>query len=182
MQFEINTERLTLKVLGKESAHLVLDFYSRNRDIFEKYEPIIGDDFYTLNHQKKILEFEHNNILKLSMVRYWIFEKDNPNKIIGTVSYRNIVRPIYQSCTIGYKMDRDYMNRGYCSEAIAYTIPIIARDLGIHRFEALILPDNDPSIHMVKKLGFQFEGVLRDKIIINGQRLDHCLYAYLANN
>ena len=79
-------------------------------------------------------------------------------------------------------MDRDYMNRGYCSEAIAYTIPIIARDLGIHRFEALILPDNDPSIHMVKKLGFQFEGVLRDKIIINGQRLDHCMYAYLANN
>lgn len=182
MRFDFETDRLRLKMLGKESADMVLDFYVRNRDIFEKYEPIIGDDFYTLSHQKKILEFEHNNILKMIMVRYWIFEKDSPNKIIGTVSYRNIVRPIYQSCTIGYKMDRDYMNKGYCSEAISATIPIVANNFDIHRFEALILPDNEASIHMVKKLGFQFEGVLRDKIIINGQRLDHCMYSYLANN
>lgn len=182
MKFEIETDRLKLKVLGKESAEIILDFYSRNRDIFEKYEPIIGDEFYTLSHQRKILEFEHNNILKMIMVRYWIFEKGNPYKVIGTVSYRNIVRPIYQSCTIGYKMDRDYQNKGYCSEAIAATIPVIAKDFGIHRFEALILPDNAPSIHMVEKLGFKHEGVLRDKIIINGKRLDHSMYAYLADN
>ena len=116
------------------------------------------------------------------MVRYWIFEKDNPSRIIGTVSYRNIVRPIYESCTIGYKMDQEFLNRGYCSEAIRATIPVIARDYGVHRFEALILPDNNPSIHMVEKIGFKYEGLLKDKIIINGKRLDHCMYAYLANN
>ena len=182
MKFVVNTERLTLKILGSESAAIILDFYARNKDIFEKYEPVIGDDFYSLNHQKKILEFEHKNILKMSMIRYWIFEKDNPNKVVGTVSYRNIVRPIYESCTIGYKMDRDFMNKGYCSEAIKATLPIIYDELGIHRFEALILPDNKPSIHMVEKLGFKFEGVLRDKIIIGGERLDHCMYSYLANN
>ena len=65
MNFEISTERLKLKILGKESAPIVLDFYKRNRDIFEKYEPIIGDDFYSLDHQKRILDFEHKNILKL---------------------------------------------------------------------------------------------------------------------
>ena len=182
MNFEVSTERLKLKVLGPESAPMVLKFYQKNKDIFEKYEPILGDDFYTIARQKNILDFEHKNILKLTMMRYWIFNKNNPNEIIGTVSYRNIMRPIYQSCTIGYKMDRDNMNKGYCSEAIQATIPMIASELGIHRFEALILPNNDPSIHMVKKLGFNYEGTLRDKIIINGARLDHCLYAYLANN
>ena len=60
--------------------------------------------------------------------------------------------------------------------------PVLANELGIHRFEALILPDNNPSIHMVEKLGFKFEGILRDKIIIGGERLDHCMYSYLANN
>jgi ribosomal-protein-alanine N-acetyltransferase len=182
MKFEIKTERLVLRILGPEAAPMVLKFYQRNRDIFEKYEPVIGEDFYTLAHQKKVLEFEHNNILKMSMIRYWIFNKDNPNEIIGTVSYRNIVRPIYESCTIGYKMDRDNMNKGYCSEAIKATIPALVSELGIHRFEALILPDNDPSIHMVTNLGFKFEGILRDKIIIKGERLDHCMYAYLADN
>ncbi len=182
MKFEFTTERLRLKVLTEDAAPMVLNFYKNNADIFEKYEPINGDDFYSLKRQQKILEYEYQYILKLSMIRYWIFEKNNPNKIIGTVSFRNILRPIYQSCTIGYKMDRDYMNKGYCSEAIKAAIPQIANELGIHRFEALILPDNAPSIHMVQKLGFQYEGILRDKIIINGKRLDHCMYAYLFDN
>lgn len=182
MKFEINTERLDLRVLTKHSADIVLDFYIRNRDIFEKYEPVIGDDFYTVAHQQKVLDFEYQNILKMNMIRYWIFEKDNPCRIIGTVSYRNIVRPIYESCTVGYKMDREYKNKGYCSEALCASIPLLAKELGIHRFEALILPDNAPSIHMVENLGFKFEGILRDKIIIGGERLDHCMYAYLANN
>lgn len=182
MKFDVTTERLELKVLNYDSAQKVLDFYNRNGDIFEKYEPVIGDNFYTLEHQKKLLDFEYKNIIKGIMVRYWIFEKSNPNKIIGTVSYRSIVKPIYESCTVGYKMDRDFMNKGYCSEALANTIPIIAKEYGIHRFEALILPDNDPSIHMVEKLGFKYEGLLRDKINIGGKRLDHCMYAYLMNN
>ncbi len=182
MKFEINTERLDLRVLTRQNADLVLDFYVRNRDIFEKYEPIIGEDFYTLTHQQKILDFEYQNIMKLIMMRYWIFEKGNPCRIIGTVSFRNIVRPIYESCTVGYKMDRDYTNLGYCSEALKNSIPLIAKELDIHRFEALILPDNAPSIHMVENLGFKFEGILRDKIVINGERLDHCMFSYLANN
>ncbi len=182
MKFEISTEHLTLRVITKQNADQVLDFYLRNREIFEKYEPVFGDDFYTIEHQRKILDFEYQNILKLSMLRYWIYEKDNPCQIIGTVSYRNIVKPIYESCTIGYKMDKDFINRGYCSEAIKNTIPLLAKEMGIHRFEALILPDNAPSIHMVEKLGFQKEGVLRDKIIIGGKRLDHCMYSYLAAN
>ena len=182
MRFEINTERLTLKVLTKDFAPQVLEFYIRNRDIFEKYEPVIGDDFYTIAHQRKILDFEYHNILKMAMVRYWIFKKDEPDKVIGTVSYRNIVRPIYESCTVGYKMDRDYVNQGYCSEALLATIPILTNEYGMHRIEALILPDNAPSMHMVEKLGFKHEGILRDKIIIGGERLDHCIYSFIADN
>ena len=182
MKFEIETERLLLKVLSKQQAEKVLEFYCKNRDIFEKYEPVMGNDFYTVAHQRKILEFEYQNIMKLSMLRYWIFDKNNPVDVIGTVSFRNIVKPIYESCTVGYKMDRDHVNKGYCSEALNATIPVIAHELGIHRFEALILPDNAPSIHMVEKLGFKYEGILRDKIIIGGERLDHCMYAYLADN
>ena len=101
MKFEIDTEHLELRVLTKHQAGKVLDFYVRNRNIFEKFEPVIGDDFYTFQHQEKVLDFEYQNILKLIMIRYWLFEKGNPDKIIGTVSFRNIVRPIYESGTVG---------------------------------------------------------------------------------
>ena len=62
MKFEVTTDRLVLKVLGPESASMVLSFYQRNRDIFEKYEPIAGDDFYTLSHQKKILPHQEKSL------------------------------------------------------------------------------------------------------------------------
>lgn len=182
MQFELSTNRLVLKVLNSDAAPEVLDFYLRNRDIFEKYEPLLGDDFYTVEHHQKILEYEYKNTLSLSMIRYWVFEKNNPEKVIGTVSLRNIIRPIYASCTIGYKMDRDYMNRGYCTEAIKSILAEAEKSLGIHRVEAYILPTNAPSIHLVEKLGFEKEGLLRDKIMLEGIRKDHFLYSYIANN
>lgn len=182
MRFDISTDRLELKVLTSDYAPEVLSFYKRNADIFEQYEPMLGSDFYTLKHQKNILDFEYKSILKLSMIRYWIFEKNNPNVVIGTVSYRSIVRPIYSSCTIGYKMDQAYTNRGYCTEAISNTLPMIVGELGIHRVEAYVLPDNNPSIHLLENLGFEREGLIRDKIEIQNRRLDHYLYSYLADN
>jgi len=108
MRFQITTNRLILKVLTPEFAPIVLDFYSRNSDIFEQYEPMLGENFYSLEHQKTLLSYEYKSALKLSNVRYFIFEKSNPNRVIGTLSYRNIVQPIYSSCTVGYKMDQEY--------------------------------------------------------------------------
>lgn len=182
MKFQLETANLELHVCNAAAADLVLDFYLRNIDIFAKYEPITADDFYTVEHQAKILDFEYKNILKLGMVRYWIFEKNNPNKIIGTVSYRSIIKPIYSSCTLGYKMDQAYTNRGLCTEAISASLPIITDEIGIHRVEAFVLPDNEPSKHILEKLGFEQEGLIRDKITIQGIRRDHLLYSFLANN
>ena len=182
MKFELHTERLVLKVLNTDSADKVLNFYKKNADIFELYEPLLGDDFYTLDHHKKILEFEYKNIMSLNMVRYWLFDANNSSTIIGTVSLRNIIRPIYSCCTIGYKMDRDYMNKGLMTEALNCVIPHAISELGLHRFEALVLPDNAPSISLLKKIGFQQEGLLRDKILIGDTRKDHLMYSYIANN
>ena len=91
MKFELTTDRLILKVLTPDYAPEVLGFYLQNASIFEAYEPIVADNFYTLDHQHKVLSFEYNNAIKLNMIRYFIFEKDNPDKIIGTISYRNII-------------------------------------------------------------------------------------------
>ena len=62
MKFAITTDRLYLRVLSSEYAPQVLDFYKNNRDIFEKYEPIISDEFYTLPHQKKVIDFEYQKV------------------------------------------------------------------------------------------------------------------------
>lgn len=182
MKFTVYTDRLILRVLTPESTADVLAFYEENRGDFEKYETTNIDSYYSFEHHRKVLDYEYKATLKLNLIRYFIFEKSNPNKIIGTVSYRNIVKPVYSSCIIGYKMGKAYRNKGYCSEAIKATLPLVTGELDIHRVEAFILPDNAPSIALAEKLGFVREGLVRDKFVIQGVRRDHYLYSYLADN
>ena len=154
MNLEQTTDRLILRILSADDAEKVLQFYKDNAAIFEQFEPLIGNDFYSLEHQKNLLTYEYQEILKLHMLRFWIFEKDNPDRIIGTVSFHNISPNIYSTAQLGYKMDQHFWRKGYCYEAIKAGIRIVSGDIGIRRYEALVLPDNTPSICILKKLGF----------------------------
>ena len=179
MNFAYETERLILKICGEEIAEDVLVFDLHNAKEFEAVEPIDVDNFYNLDHHRKFLNYEYKQMLRLSVVRFWIYRKEDPSNIIGTVSFRNIVKPIYSACQVGYKMDKAFTGKGYCTEALRAGIDIIYSNLEIHRMEAFVLPENIASITILEKLGFKREGLLRDKIIIKGQGRDHYLYGLL---
>lgn len=90
MLLQYETSRLILKVLKSDSAPLVVDFYNRDKELFEKYEIDRIGDFYSTRYQQKVLKYEYNMAVKSSMIRYYVFLKDNPSKIIGTVCLHNI--------------------------------------------------------------------------------------------
>lgn len=180
MTLEIETKRLILRVLTPDYAQDTLDFYMAHPEVYEKYEPIFKDEFYTLNYHEKLLQAEYQQTLLMRMFRFWIFEKDNPEQIIGTVSFHGISPDIYSCCSVGYKIAPEYWRKGYAYEAINASIEMIAKEIGIRRFEALVLPDNTPSIKLLEKLGFEKEGVLKEKIFIQGQWRDHIMYGLLV--
>ena len=64
MIFEQETDRLILRILTADAAEQTLRFYQDNAAIFEKYEPIIGDNFYSLEHQQNLLAYEYQEMLK----------------------------------------------------------------------------------------------------------------------
>jgi ribosomal-protein-alanine N-acetyltransferase len=45
--------------------------------------------------------------------------------------------------------------------------------VGLHRMEICIRPENGPSLRVVEKLGFRYEGLRRRYIHINGDWRDH---------
>ncbi len=183
MKFTYETKHLILKVISDQDSLQVLDFYLRNEGDFEHFEPITAENFYTEEYHKTMLHYEYQAILKLNMIRFWIYPKDNPNLIIGTVSFRNIVRgACFASCEMGYKMDSSYRNRGLCKEALRCSIDAVFNELGLHRIEAMVLPDNAASIHLLQVLGFAKEGYLRRNVKINGEWRDHYLYALLRED
>lgn len=184
MNYIYETSRLFLKILNDKPEHArqVLDFYNRNRPVFEKYEPTRPDNFYTENYHKTLLHCEQQLFLKSKSIRYWIVEKTNPDLIIGTVSFHNIIRWEFQRCSIGYKMDRAYWHQGIAKEAISFLLNRIFEELHLHRIDAYVMPENLNSIYLLESLGFQREGLCRQTAKIQGRWTDHLLYAILRES
>lgn len=176
MNLIYETDRLLLKVLRPDWAHKVLDFYLDNKYVFEKYEALRPPNFYTARYQKSILSCEYSMAMKLTTVRFWVFQKENPKDIIGTVCFRDMKRSIYDSCELGYKFDARYWHKGYATEALMEGISIMFDDLKLHRIEAFVMPNNKPSIKLLQSLSFQEEGLLHKNAKINGTWEDHILY------
>lgn len=179
MKFSYETDRLLLKVLDGSSAHDVLHFYNSNREIFERYEALRPDNFYTPAYQRRALNYEFNSFIKQSAVRFWVYSKENPTHVIGTVCFRNIVRTVYQRGEVGYKFDQRYWHFGYAQEALLKCIQIGFYELNLHRIAAYIMPDNQPSIRLVEQTGFEYEGIARGYALIRGIWEDHLVYSIL---
>jgi ribosomal-protein-alanine N-acetyltransferase len=173
MQQVYETERLVLKILDKTYAELVLDYYSRNKVFLKEWEPIRAEEFYTGKYQEEQLDNALVNIDNGSSFSVWIFKKEDSNRIIGCVSFSNIVRGAFLSCHLGYKLDKSEINKGYATEAIQKGIEIMFNELGLHRIEANIMPKNKRSLRVTEKLGFYNEGLAFKYLKINGKWEDH---------
>lgn len=173
MQKIYETERLVLKVIDKSYAELVIDYYLNNKCFLEQWEPMKKKEFYTKQYQEEQLDKELSNIENNNALRLWIFKKEDENRIIGTVGFSNIVRGAFLSCTLGYKLDKNEINKGYITEAIQKGIEVMFNEFGLHRIEANIMPKNNRSIRVVEKLGFYNEGLAYKYLKINGKWEDH---------
>ena len=171
----LETERLVLKVLDSSYAPMVLDFFIRNKDFLQQWEPFKEDTFYSLEFQRDQLAAELQKMNEGRQFRVWIFEKEDKcfEKIIGSVSLNEIVRGCFHSCFLGYRIDEHKRNQGYMTEAVRAVIDYGFNTLILHRVEANIMPHNIASLRVVEKLGFINEGLARRYLKINGLWKDH---------
>ncbi|MDY0235579.1 MAG: GNAT family N-acetyltransferase [Gudongella sp.] len=167
------TDRLILKVLDENYAHLVLDYILRNKDFLKEWEIERSDNYYTLPYQRMSLKRDIQNFKLEKALRFWIFKKEDKDRIIGSIAIDNIIRGPFQSGFLGYKLDKDELNKGYMTEATKKIIEIAFNGYGLHRIEGNIMPRNIASIKVVEKLGFYNEGLAKKYLLLNGKWEDH---------
>jgi ribosomal-protein-alanine N-acetyltransferase len=103
-------------------------------------------------------------------------------RLAGQVTLDNIVRGALRSGFLGYWIDRGVAGRGMASLAVALVCDHAFSEVGLHRVQADIRPQNGPSQRLVERLGFQREGLLRRYLDIDGDWRDHYSYALLAED
>lgn len=97
--------------------------------------------------------------------------------IVGQLTVSSITWGAARSGSIGYWVDLRHAGAGIAPEAVAMAVDHCFADLGLHRIEINIRPENAASLRVVQKLGFRDEGVRKDFLHINGQWADHRSFA-----
>lgn len=107
---------------------------------------------------------------------YFIFLRDG-GQLAGGITLGHIKRGVAQSGVIGYWMGERFAGQGYMSEAVDVIKRHAFGRLALHRLEAACIPDNERSVRLLKKAGFELEGRLRSYLRINGRWRDHLLFS-----
>lgn len=76
--------------------------------------------------------------------------------------------PRNRRAEIGFSMARAHWGRGYMTEAAQAVIDHAWNALDLHRLEADAHPDNAACLALLARLGFEREGLLRDRWCVEG--------------
>lgn len=103
-------------------------------------------------------------------------------RIAGAININCIVRGFFQSAYLGYWIGAPFANRGYMTEAMKLLVTHAFGEMGLHRLEANIQPENLHSIALVRKLGFKREGFSPKYLRVLGEWRDHERWAIRADS
>lgn len=176
MKPELQSKRLNL--VQTENKHASALFVFWTDPVVTRYMNI--DSFSTLDEVTQIITLS-NQLAEINQaIRYTIFIR-NTNTIIGSCGF-NYMDFENGRAEIGYDLGQDYWGEGYGSEAVLTLIDYWFRILDMNRVEAKVDPENSQSIKLLEKLGFQFEGLLRQSERCREEYIDVRMYSKLKND
>jgi len=144
----LNTERLTLRQLSADDLDEL--FALRSNEQVNRY---LGRPAATIESTIAFIE-KINQITTEGQGFYWaITLKDDP-KLIGTICYYNLNHE-KDSAEIGYELLPDYHGKGLMDEAIKEVLRSGFTDIGLKLIIATPHPDNESSIKLLEKNGFE---------------------------
>lgn len=173
-------ERIYLRPFNQHDDQRLLKYELKNRLFLKPYVFTRSDQYYTLANIRKHIHSDAMQWQNKESFRYGIF-LNTTHQLIGTIALNDIHWSL-RCAYIGYALDEDHIKKGYMHEALELIIHHAFFTLKLHRIEAGVMPNNTPSIQVLEMHGFEYEGLMRKNVHIDGQWEDHFHYALINPN
>ena len=111
----------------------------------------------------------------------WAIADRGTDAMVGTVTLAAWDRG-NRRAEIGFILGRMHRGRGLAREAVRRALAFGFGEMGLHRVEADVDPDNTASFALLHALGFQREGLLRDRWFTFGTWKDSVILGLLADD
>jgi [ribosomal protein S5]-alanine N-acetyltransferase len=122
----------------------------------------------------------HAHFEKKTLFQWGISLKPD-DKIIGTTTLFHTDEK-NRRAEIGFALNRRFWGKGYVTEAVNSLLKFAFEELNLHRIEADVDPRNAPSIRVLERFGFQKEGYLRERWIVQDEIQDAIFYGLLKTD
>jgi ribosomal-protein-alanine N-acetyltransferase len=99
------------------------------------------------------------------------------DEFAGQLTVTNITGGSARWGQVGYWLDQRHAGQDVMPTAVALTVDYCLFELGLHRIEVAIRPENTASLRVVEKLGFTEIGYAPRYLHIDGEWRDHRLFA-----
>ncbi len=157
-------------------AEPICQYFCRNKAYLKPWEPEREAGFYQVNHwRQKLVKLAE--LHRLSLGFYFIIFHPLHDKVIGTLSFGQITRFPFHAGSLGYSLDPEFQGQGIMTTCVKKVCDYLFKQQNLHRIQAAHMPNNTASRAVLERSGFEYEGLAKDYLLIDGQWQDHCLLA-----
>lgn len=169
----LRTPRTTLREITEADADTIFDCFSQE-EVIKYYGQ---EKFTTFQEALVLIDIFAENYRNQKGLR-WGIERLDTGELIGTVGL-NQWNQKHKRAEIGYELHPEHWGHGYASEAASAVMAYGFDTLQLVRIGAVVFLENMASQHVLEKLGFQQEGVLKNYMYQNGKAYDTLVYSSL---
>jgi len=171
-QIELHTERLILKSITPAIIHELFETKSKQEIINYFGFNESGYEHYKAIHEKGV------ETHRLSIFVFLLTDKET-NIPIGECGFHTW-NATHKRAEIFYNMfNENFKQKGLMKEALQKILDYGFNSLQLHRVQALIDDNNQPSYKLLKHYGFVKEGIMREDYCVNGKNEDSTCYSLL---
>ncbi len=110
---------------------------------------------------------------------YWAIAKKSDNKMIGTAGFNNISFANARA-EISYDLSPECWGQGVMLKSVKGIMQFAEDSLRLVRTQATVITNNERSIKLLERCGFQREGFMKKYEVVEGEHKDYYMYARIA--
>lgn len=167
-------ERLMLKQLELSEDEALFALTEQNRGYLRQWLPFI-DDTKSIEDTRNYLYFCKNEYERSQIINAGIWYE---GQLVGCIGYSEINR-FNRFAKIGYWLSEQMQGKGIMTQACGAIVRYGFQELNLNRLEIRVATKNQRSQAIPKRLGFVYEGVIRQTEWLYDYFVDHMVFGML---
>jgi [ribosomal protein S5]-alanine N-acetyltransferase len=172
---ELTTERYLLQEIKDDDQAFIFEGLSHPQVI-----PYYGVSYQTFEATKAQMDYYRDMQVNNTGCWWKVVSKERGEKI-GAVGFNNYNKQ-HNRTELGYWLLPEFWGQGIVTEVLPAVIDFIFHQKRVHRIEALVETGNTASEKVLMRLGFIYEGCMRDCEIKNGTYISLSIFSLLSTD